>query len=325
MSFPEARQRRGTGRRPSRGGGLVVVGLLAWLLPALAGLFVLPGAAGGQAPSPAELARAEAAYDTALAAYEAILEVVNEASVQHEILVDQVQDARASGDDQRRDAALARAWDHGVQLMRLETRLAEAAEDLRRSGRRLLQLLDARERELLAQRDGAIFPTTRNRIEGEITDLRIRYRAVERQVGSELVTTIRPLPELTIRPTDGRQELQVKASIYEGWAREYEVQLEGLDQEIAVRERRIQQERGREDFLSGLSRFDDDRLTGGGISGTLPERGDAPGSDTPILADMPLAEQVVLLRQLRSRVEELQIEALARARVFRQRAEGGPG
>lgn len=285
---------------------------------------VLAFPTGGWAQSsPVE---AGAVYETALATYQEVLDLRNQVLREHEILMDRLQDARDSGDSDRLQEAMYRVWERGVELSGLDRQLQAAAAHLEQVGQAYLRALDEREEALLDQLAEAVAPATRSRLEGEIADLRTRYREVERRVGSELVPTIRPLPELTIQPRDGPQQLEVKARILEDRAEEYEAVLTALEDQIAQRERRIQQERGREDLLAGISRFDDDLLTGGGLAGSLPEEGEPleGGPERLILADLPLPQQVAELRELRDRVDGLREEAVTRARVFRQRAEGGP-
>lgn len=317
MSPPLVRSRAPhTGRLSSRGGGLVALGVFVALL-----LAWLPSPAASQTP----IERAEAQYDTAFGAYEQVLQLRDRLLSEHEVLMDRLQDARDSGEEDRIQDAMYRVWERGVQLSGLDRQLQVAAAELREAAQRLLRLLDDREDALLDRLEQAAGPAERSSIEGDIAQLRSRHRQVEQQVGAELVPTIRPLPELTIRPTDGPRQLTVKATILEDRADEYEVVLEALDGTIADLQRRIQQERGREDLLAGISRFDDDQITGGGITGGLPEDDDGSEEDPGglILAELPLPQQVAELQELRERVEDLRVEALARARVFRERAERG--
>jgi hypothetical protein len=303
---------------PYRGGLGTGVRVAVMLLLAL----VVPGPGLAQ---PA-LQVAEARYRTALAAYEEILGSRDRALQDHEILLDRHDDARRSGDDDRAREAMSRVHFQGTYVMRLEQGLQAAVEPLRAAGRELLRALDAREEALLDELDRAILPGTRARLQEEIADLRLRYRDVERRTGAGLVPTARLLPDLGIGPRDGPQELRAKAGLMESWAEQYDAVLAALDREIATRERRIQQERGREDLLAGISRFGDDRLVGGGLVRSEPESVAAASEEgsLPNLASLPLPEQVAALREYRERIVETRAEALAQARLFRERADGGP-
>jgi hypothetical protein len=315
VNLRSTRRRSFIGRLPFPGGGLLAVGV--WIL-----VLAFPGGAWAQS----SLAEAREVYETALATYQEVLDLRDQVLEEHEILMDRLQDARDSGDSDRLQEAMYRVWERGVELSGLDRQLQAAAAHLEQAGQAYLRSLDEREEVLLDALAETVVPAVRSRLEGEIAELRSRYREVERRVGTELVPTIRPLPELTIRPTDGPPQLRIKATILEDRALEYEAVLAALDEQITERERRMQQERGREDLLAGISRFDDDLLTGGGLAGSLPEEGE-PLDGPPqrlILADLPLPQQVAELRELRSRVDGLREEAVTRARVFRQRAEGGP-
>jgi len=133
---------------------------------------------------------------------------------------------------------------------------------------------------------------------------------------------------VVIRRGDGPEELRGKAGILESRAEEYDSVIVSLQREISSRERRIQQQRGQEDLLAGISRFDDDALTGRGLTNPSRDGGaDGEGASDPMtpvnLAELSLLDQVVLLREYLSLARDMRDEALARARVFRARAEGG--
>ncbi len=303
----------------ARRGGPSVVGLWLGIILTL----LLPAAASAQLP----IGEAEARYRQALQAYEEVFQEHQEARQVHEILLDRQIDARRTGNEEQIIQALSRVHYQGWEIVRLDRRLQAAAEDLRAAASELRRTLDAREQGLLDQLDRVALPDEQARILREIANLRIRYLEVERQVGSELVTEARMLPELTVTPRDGPQELLAKASLMESFARQYDTLLVSIDREIRTRERQLQQQRGREDLMAGITRFGDDGFVGG--SGALP-RPDVTGTgavdariEFPDLEELTLEEHVAWLRGYRELIDGWREEALGQAARFQQLAGGG--
>ncbi|TVR63409.1 MAG: hypothetical protein EA422_09435 [Gemmatimonadales bacterium] len=287
----------------------------------LSGAFV-PG--GGEALAQEPQVVAEAAWSEALASYREILEARDAALRTHDILMDRQEEARRSGDDARARDAMRQVHDQGIRVMLLEQQLRMAADALQAAGRAYLAALEVREEELLDALGSAILPMTRTRLQSQIAELRQEYREVERESGTPQVGELRPLPDVVVDRRDGPEELRGKAGLLENRAAEYDSVIAGLEREISTRERRLQLERGREDLMAGISRFDDAALTGGGIprSGTEVR----PGSMDPVgevdLSSLPLEDQIALLREYLVLARDMRNEALAMARVFRDRAEG---
>lgn len=306
-----------TGRHLFGDGGLAVLYLLATVV------LLLVSAGGVTAQS--SLERSEQEYEEAFERYQEALEARDAALREHDILMDRQEDARRSGDGERAREAMRRVHDQGIQVMLLDQQLRRVAAALQAAGQAYLEALEDREDELLDAIEEALLPTTRLRMDREISEIRARYREVERQSGAPAVGELRPLPDVVVDRRDGPEELRGKAGMLENRAAEYDSVIVGLEREIATRERRIQQERSREDLMAGISRFDDDALTGGGL--TRPGDGDGAGEVDPQmpvnLADLPLPDQVVLLREYLGVAQEMRDEALALARVFRERADGG--
>lgn len=299
-------------RCAGRGRGWLVVLVLAALL--------VPVSAAAQ------VGEAETRYREALEAYGAVAAQRDQVLQQHEILVDRQIDARESGDEERARNAMAQVHFQGTQLTYMDRQVQAAAAPVREAAEELLRALDAREEELLDRLEGTLPEATRDRLNAELVQLRMRSREVEAEAGSDLVTRARLLPDLAIGPRDGPRELRAKAGLMESLAEQYDTVLVTVEREIEVRERWIQQERGREDLMAGISRFGDDRLVGGGLSGPAPENGDPDdGGDAELdLAELPLPDQVTWLREYGEWIADQRDEALVQARVFRDRAEGRP-
>lgn len=295
---------------------------LALLLFLILSGVLIPEGGGVQAQDPQ--VAAAAAWEEALSAYQEVLEARDAALRTHDILMDRQEDARRSGDDTRARDAMRQVHDQGILVMLLDQELRAVAERLRSVGRQYLEVLDDREDELLDALSSAILPLTRSRIESQLAELRREYREVERLAGAPQVGELRPLPDMVVDRRDGPEELRGKAGLLENRAAEYDAVIADLDREITTRERRLQLERGQADLLAGISRFDDAALTGGGIS--RPGADGRPATADPLgaidLAALPLEDQISLLREYRELATEMRSEALAMARVFRERAEG---
>jgi len=296
-------------------------------LLALLVFFLLSGAlttGGGEALAQEPQEVAAAAWNEALGTYREVLEARDAALRTHDVLMDRQEEARRLDDDARARDAMRQVHDQGIRVMLLEQQLRIAADALRAAGRAYLVALDAREDELLDALGSAILPMTRTRLQSQLAELRQEYREVERESGTPQVGELRPLPDVVVDRRDGPEELRGKAGLLENRAAEYEAVIAGLEREITTRERRLQLERGREDLLAGISRFDDAALTGGGISrsGTevRPTSLDSVGEVD--LSSLPLEDQIALLREYLVLAGEMRNEALAMARVFRDRAEG---
>ncbi len=310
------------GRRPWKVGGLLALCIFLLLAGPLTTLG--EGGSGGLAAQD-PLAEIAERYDEALQIYEEILEARDRALHQHDILMDRQEDARRSGDDDRSRDAMRRVYEQGVQVMLLDQQLRSAAAQLQAAGRSYLDFLERREDQLLDAIEAAILPPTRARLDRELSEVRQRYREVERESGAPTVGGLRPLPDVVVDRRDGPSELRGKAGLLENRAAEYESVIVGLQREITSRERRLQQERGRADLMAGISRFDDDALTGGGLTRPGSEEGGSNELDptAPLnLSELPLPDQVVLLREYLGLAEEMRDEALALAETFRARADG---
>lgn len=316
---------KGASGRWRTGSHLGVRTLRGFGLTLLLAVLALTGVSPVSLAAQSEPVEAEARYETALAAYRQVLEARDQALQQHDVLMDRQEDARRSGDEERAQEAMRRVHEQGVQVMLLDQQLRGVAAELQEAGQRYLAELDAREEELLDRIERTVLPGTRAALDRELSDVRARYREVERESGSPTLGQLRPLPDVAIDRRDGPEELRGKAGILESRAVEYDSVIVDLEREIASRERRLQQERGREDLIAGISRFDDDALTGGGLTPPSDQSGsESADAGAPVnLAELPLPDQLALLREYLTLAQGLRDEALVRARVFRERAEGG--
>lgn len=322
MKLPSPCPGLSSGRLPGRTVALVALSLLLLMAGPWASVGERgPGGLVAQDP----LSQISERYDEGLEIYRGILEARDRALHQHDILMDRQEDARQSGDDDRSRDAMRRVYEQGVQVMLLDQQLRSAAAQLQAAGRSYLDFLERREDELLDAIEAAVLPTTRARLDRELSEVRQRYREVERESGAPTVGGLRPLPDVVVDRRDGPSELRGKAGLLENRAAEYDSVIIGLQREITSRERRLQQERGRADLMAGISRFDDDALTGGGLTQSGSEEGAGPELDPadPLnLSELPLPDQVVLLREYMVLAEDMRDEARALAQIFRARAEG---
>jgi hypothetical protein len=136
---------------------------------------------------------------------------------------------------------------------------------------------------------------------------------------------LRPVPELTVRPTDTTADLYLKADFMEDRAAAYDSVIVWVGREIASLEQRILLRQNQDALVAGLSRFDSDLFPGGqlGIGQRSPSSApDDPGD--PDVAQLPYAEQLQQLQGMRSQAVQYRDRALEWAAVFREVAAGGP-
>ncbi len=225
-----------------------------------------------------------------------------------------------------RDASFSVFIDRMRELTSVERRLEEALDALRQRGDELIAELDEEEARVLDQIQTATLPTVRQALADRLANLGLRRREVQQELAGFAIPVIEPLPDLTVNPRDGPTQLRIKAGIYEERAEEYRLIRESLDLEIQGLERRIQRERAM-GSLSSEVRRESDRAPGGGVlpRPTQPRPGDRATPDTTQvrLAQLPLSEQLEVYREIRERAEDLRVQALAQADLFRRRAEGG--
>jgi len=255
--------------------------------------------------------RAQAGYEEAFAALEVLSSQFDRAS-------QDVLRAQAAGDQ----AAMNRAYEETVQLgprMRLaRRRVEEKVEELRVAREELLDAQAEYLEELLRQTQAATDPAEQRALAVFVADTRTRIQELRNL--EDPPVTLEPLPDINAEPRDGPVELRAKATILEVTAAQYEEQhalnesqLEGLrrDQRLLRRS---------DDFLAGISRFDDPSVpVGPPGSRAVP----VPGQTTPPPGADSLGVQggFLTLEQRIQALETLQEEITQRIENIRVRAQ----
>jgi hypothetical protein len=284
----------------------------------------------GEVGAQVSLAEREARYLAARSAYESGRREWEQAWAQYELAKDRFLVPDRAGADREAQEAFGIYMARAQRLQTLEVRERELREELEAARRDLIQALDAREASLLDRLESDPPPAIEAQLNQQIVDVRRRLRDVEREAQPLAEMMVRTVPNLVVDPRDGPRELREKATFLEDVAGSYDVLIDNLDRAIEGRSRRLRQERGQADLLADLSRFDTDRLPGTGVRPDAPRTDDGrlPGEGGPggafVFAELPLTEQVEMLRSHREQAVRFQEDALARAELFRTLAAGGP-
>lgn len=307
MNPSPARRKRPTGRLLRVGSGL---GLLL--------LLFLPLAAGAQPV----LSEREARYREAISRFNTFTQAFDRAFQRHVEATDNL--TRARGTPAANDAFIT-FQDRVFELNAVERDLRAALDELRARGGALLQTLDQEEERILDQAQQATLPGVREALALRLVEVRERRRVVAQEVEQFGVPVIQPLPDLVARPQDGPVQLMIKASLNEERAEEYRDAVVDLTRQIEQLERRLARERAIGDITADVRR-DADRQPGGGVI-PRPIPSQRPGDDRSaaqeLISQLPLDEQLEVLRGVRTRVQELERQAMAQAALFRRLAQGG--
>ena len=276
----------------------------------------------------------ERAYVTALSDYQVLLEDRDETFTRYEQALDRVDAARSTGDGARRDASHAAFQVVAFELMELElaVELAGARVAARRTA--YFSALEDRETALLRQLEGRLPAGAQAEaaLLEEWRAVRILQLEVQAEALPEEATLLRPVPELAVDPRDGPVESLEKARFMEEQVLSYDSLIVDLDRQVSELDRQLQQRQSVQDLLRDVGRFGTDFIPGGppdlavsgGAVGTEPPAGGADALQGPsaALTQLPVAEQLELLRGARNLAIQYREQALAAARVFHDRAEG---
>ena len=290
----------------------------------------------GAAPAMAQLSLegAEASYLAALADYDVLLEERELTFSRYEQALDRVDGARVTGDEASRAAAHADFQVVAFDLMDLELSAEQAGARVAVARASYLAVLEAREEVLLSQLDidQPPDPEREAALLEQWRQVRTRTLEVQADVLPEEATQLRPVPELTVDPRDGPVESLEKARFMEEQALSYDSLIVDLGTQIEELERQVQQRQSVQDLLRDVGRFGADFLPApppglasapdGRVDGDVLDPTGTPPDPDAALAQLPLNEQVALLRGARDLAVQYRDQALAMARVFRDRAEG---
>lgn len=285
---------------------------------------------GAPVPAVAQVAvsPAESRYILSRTELEAVQRQIETLRPSYSRIVESLSAARRAGDDRRAEEIYPDFIEPAARMTALGIELRERSRDFQVARRDYLRALEARLDEIVEQLEDPTLPSfQRDRLETLYSEMSQTYGEVQRERDPVEEAMLRPLPTFAIAETDGPQELRDKASYLENEvAGDYEAVIAFTTQEIVIRERRLRMEREGADLRADLSRFDADRLPGTGVGGTTgaarPEDGDMILDGPFIFADLPMNDQVEILRSIRAQAAEARTEALERAELFRARAGG---
>ncbi|MDE0473664.1 MAG: hypothetical protein OXI50_03830 [Gammaproteobacteria bacterium] len=288
----------------AQGKGLKPAGLLRLVVLAASLCAVVPSAATSQDVEQSEYRAAESAYNAALRARDLERDLLDDA-------LDEVTEARQSGDQARYERALAIYQDQARELEQSERELTDAAgrlEQVRRSY--LLSVLDELD-ELYEELPQAPDARGRDLIGRRIDILLADANQLERPIEID----DDPFPAINIEPGDTPDEIRAKADLLERYAAGYDLLVLDIDAQIELVEQRQRHARMVRDFGADLSRFGDLRVPMGRPDATSDNAEDLIGGEE-------LSQRLEELQQSREFVIERRDVARARAEEFRQRIGG---
>jgi len=253
-------------------------------------------------------------YQSATDAYEGALAARAAAETRFSRLAQDIDDARARGDDERRNQALAEAQRLTNTLLSLDQRVAETATQVERARARYLTILDVRLDLLAEQISFATTQTDSIQLGALYRDLRTRFAEVENDSRGAVALVPVVMPEISREPRDGPLELRVKAELLEKRAEQADSVIVYLDAELVDLERRAARERSVRELVRSVDRFGDTDVPVG-----PPRSGDEAQSDG---VESAPEDRIESMRLLRTVYEERRDEARRRAAEFRRLAGG---
>lgn len=304
---------------------VILMTVFGGIIPAVAGLLVVPPPAEAQEPQNRQVLDAD--YRRALAAYEEAFTALEAMEGRFGAAMAAFDTAQASNDEagSERAYALMRQLSGELELQR--PRVAEKAEELRVAQALLFEATRSWVDDLLDQVDSAQDETERAALRAILEDA--NNRRLELLSLEEPETTLEPMGDLTIDPTDSRQSILRMARVLDFRAARHEARLEGVEARLEGFRQDLQRDRRVSDMLSDLGRFDDTRLPVGspGAQNNPPPDPEqlSPGADTLAVEARPLTleERIERLEILRAELEERIQVIREKAARFRALAGGG--
>ena len=288
----------------AQGNGTKPAGLLRLLALAAGLCAVLPSAARAQDVEQSQYRAAESAYNAALRARDLERDLLDDA-------LDEVTEARQSGDQARYERALAIYQERGRGLEQSNRELADAASQLDEARRSYLESVLDELDELYDE-----LPQTPDARGRDLIGRRIDFLLADAdQLERPIEIDDDPYPAINIEPGDTREEIRAKADLLERHARRNDLLLLDIDAQIELLEQRQRHARMVRDFGADLSRFGDLRVPVGRPDATSDNAEDLIGGEE-------LSQRLEELQQSREFVIERRDVARARAEEFRQRIGG---
>ena len=257
-----------------------------------------------------ELRAARGAYEAARAAYDVV-------EGQFAAALEEVSQARRSGDVARHERAAALAQDRSVPARDQESRLQEAGRALVRAREALIGVLDARMEELVRMMDAASSSQQRAQLNSLYGDLRAELQSLEAEAGERIRLEPVVLPEISFDPRDGPDELRSKAELLERHAVITDTVIQNTQRQIEQLSGRLRRERQQRDFLAAADRFDDTRVP---VVTGPPTGARAAVTDSTVAGARPLSleERIQILREYVGQLQARREQLLIRAQQFRR-------
>lgn len=268
----------------------------------------------------AEYLAARAEYEAAFLALEALESRYNQA-------LDDFDQARTSGDDDRANRAFTAVQQLGAERRAQDRRVEEKAQGLRDARGRLLEALGASLESLILEVDAATDPEERRQLALILADRNNRYLELRGEEDPE--TTLEPMPDLVISPSDSPRDILRKAGTLDFRAEQYEARLTEVERRLEELRRDQRRARAVQDFVAGLERYDDTRLpvvppatrtVDPSDPGQVPPGADTLGVESTTLT---LEERIENLELLQREMEERLQQIRDKADRFRRLAGGG--
>jgi len=257
-----------------------------------------------------ELRAARTAYEAALSAY-------NVVDRQFSAALEEVNQARRSGNTDRLERAYALAQDRSVLHRDQEERLKELGATLVGARQGLIDVLAARMEQLVREMEATRNAQLRAQLDALFRDLQAELQGLE--VEEEQTIRLQPvvLPEITFDPRDGRDELLAKAELLERRAAVADTLIRHTERQIQSLNDRLRTQRQRRDFLAGTDRFDDTRVpvVAGAVSG---DRTAATDSTVAGARPLSLEERIQIQRDYLAQLQAYREQLLVRAQQFRR-------
>ncbi len=305
--FPGARRR----------GRTVSLSLLFFLTSALP-------LGGQEAPNIQAL---ESEYLAARAEYEAAFLALEALESRYSQALDEFDAARASDDETRANRAFTAVQQLGAERRAQDRRVEEKAQNLRDARSRLLEALGTRLEGLIQEVDAATDPEDRRQLALILADRNNRYLELRGEEDPE--TTLEPMPDLVISPSDSPRDILRKAGTLDFRAEQYQARLTDVERRLEELRRDQRRARAVQDFVAGLERYDDTRLPVVPPSTRAVDPSDPgqvpAGADTLGVEARPLTleERIENLELLGREMEERLQQIRDKANRFRRLAGGG--
>jgi hypothetical protein len=291
----------------------------ALLRVALVGVTVVTGwplpVGAQESPTSFEMVRVQREYEAAFASCEAAILARNVEQEGYEGALARVDAAGRTGDEEAWEAANREFLQISRVLDEFQRRIRERCDASETARKAYLGVLDDRRRGLEDELTGDPTPERRADVLDLLEDLDFRYQEIEEgTTGLETRFVMRPLIEIDERDTP--DAVRNKAAYLERRVQQADSVIADYDREIERIDSRIRTQRTRDNFRSGLGRFDDTRTP----VGSDPREGEAsPGvaADSTALSGRTLERRLEEIRAVRQQLQSYRDQMMEKVDEFR--------